>query len=90
MSTPKHPEANAAPLQDPVWQAAWHWVLREHEGRLDDAQRAERLAWLNADPAHRKAYDEAARLWLLAGLVPPAHVQPPVDGDEDVTASPRG
>jgi len=25
-----------------------------------------------ADPLHRRAYDKAARLWLLAGLVPPS------------------
>ena len=35
-----------------------------------DAARADMLAWLLADPAHRKAYDKAARLLLLAGLVP--------------------
>ena len=30
-------------------------------------------AWLLAEPAHRRAYDKAARLWLLAGFVPPAN-----------------
>ncbi|MGK6309823.1 DUF4880 domain-containing protein [Variovorax sp. DT-64] len=58
---------------DPVWHTAWTWVQREHEReRFDDAARAEMMAWLRADPSHRTAYDKAARLWLLAGLVPPA------------------
>ncbi len=59
---------------DPLWSAAWQWVQREHDhAHFDAAARAEMTAWLLADPAHRKAYDKAARLWLLAGLVPPAN-----------------
>ncbi len=57
----------------PVWQAAWHWVIRSHErDRFDDAARAELAQWLAADEQHRKQYDKACRLWLLSGLVPPA------------------
>jgi transmembrane sensor len=59
---------------DPLWSAAWQWVQREHDREhFDAAARAEMTAWLLADPLHRKAYDKAARLWLLAGLVPPAN-----------------
>ncbi|MDQ7957755.1 MAG: DUF4880 domain-containing protein [Pseudomonadota bacterium] len=59
--------------EDPVWHTAWAWVQRQHEPDcLDAAARAELLTWLRADPSHRQAYDKAARLWLLAGLVPPA------------------
>lgn len=55
---------------DPVWQAALDWVLR---AQLLDAETAPALAaWLERDPAHRKAYEEASRVWLLTGLVPPA------------------
>lgn len=58
---------------DPVWNAAWAWAQREHDrDTFDDNARQEMTAWLLADPAHRRAYDKAARLWLLAGLVPPA------------------
>ncbi|NDZ18119.1 DUF4880 domain-containing protein [Variovorax sp. WS11] len=59
--------------EDPVWQAAWTWVQREYDREhFDEAARAEMLTWLRAHPSHREAYDKAARLWLLAGLVPPA------------------
>lgn len=56
---------------DPHWQRALDWILREHEASLDDAAHVELAAWLKADPAHLKAYREASRVWLIAGLVPP-------------------
>lgn len=57
--------------EDPVWGAAWAWVQREFDHETFDAPaRAEMTAWLLADPLHRARYDEAARLWLLAGIVP--------------------
>lgn len=57
--------------EDPVWEAAWTWVQREFDHEtFDAAARAEMTAWLLADPLHRARYDEAARLWLLAGMVP--------------------
>jgi ferric-dicitrate binding protein FerR (iron transport regulator) len=75
--------------QDPVWQAAWTWVRHQHaqRGSLDDAARDDEfMQWLAADPLHRKAYDEAARLWLLVGLVPPANDVPPPDDAPDPIA----
>ena len=54
-----------------LWNTAWDWVLREHEQALDDAARAELVAWLKADPAHLENYQEAHRVWLAAALVPP-------------------
>ena len=57
--------------QDGVWHAAVEWVIREHES-LSAAEREELINWLNMNPAHRKAYDEASRLWLITGLVPPS------------------
>lgn len=60
--------------QDVVWSTAWQWVQREHDREhFDDAARAGLVEWLSADASHRKAYDKASRLWLLAGLVPPAN-----------------
>lgn len=57
---------------DLIWRTAWNWVRREHDREnFGEGSRVELVAWLLADPAHRKAYDKAARLWLLAGLVPP-------------------
>lgn len=56
---------------DPHWQCALDWIQREHEAPLDDAAHAELTAWLKADPAHLTAYQEASRVWLIAGLVPP-------------------
>jgi ferric-dicitrate binding protein FerR (iron transport regulator) len=57
---------------DSIWRTAWAWVQREHGRKsLDEAARVELVGWLLADPVHRKAYDKAARLWLLTGLVPP-------------------
>ncbi len=70
---------------DPIWNTAWEWVQREHDSEgFDAAARTEMTAWLLADPAHRRAYDRAARLWLLAGFVPPVNDfggdPPPDDG----------
>ena len=60
------------PNQDPVWDIAWSWVLRQHERESFDANAEAELAqWLAADAAHRQAYDKAGRLWSMAGLVPP-------------------
>ncbi len=59
---------------DPIWNTAWDWVQREHDSEsFDEAARAEMTAWLLAELAHRQAYDKAARLWLLAGFVPPVN-----------------
>ncbi|KQV59749.1 MULTISPECIES: DUF4880 domain-containing protein [unclassified Duganella] len=57
---------------DPVWQAALDWVLRAHAQPLDAATAPALAAWLEQDPVHRKAYEEASRVWLLTGLMPPA------------------
>jgi len=56
---------------DVVWNTAWEWVVREHEQPLDAAARQQLTAWLDADPAHRTAYEKASHRWLLAGLIPP-------------------
>jgi transmembrane sensor len=56
---------------DALWNAAWKWVIREHEEPLDDSARAQLAAWLKADPAHLKHYEDAHRVWLGAALIPP-------------------
>jgi ferric-dicitrate binding protein FerR (iron transport regulator) len=62
---------NPAHRDDPTWQTAWNWVLREHERPLNAAEQSELVQWLKADPAHYKNYEEASRIWLLSALVPP-------------------
>lgn len=53
-------------------EAATGWVMALHDAP-DDAQLRESLAaWLAADPAHRAAFAEVRRVWLLSGLLPPA------------------
>jgi len=64
---------------NPAWDAAWDWVIREHEQSLDPAAHAELIAWLKADPTHLEMYDRAHRVWLAAGLVPSSE---PLDSDE--------
>jgi len=61
---------------DPVWDAAWEWVLREHENRLDSVSRAELIRWLEADPRHRSAHAEACEIWLACALLPPVQSGP--------------
>jgi transmembrane sensor len=55
---------------DRVWRAAVEWVMREHESPLNGAAEKELFDWLESDPAHRAAYEEASYLWMLTGLVP--------------------
>jgi len=61
---------------DQVWHTAVEWVIREHES-FSPAEREELIGWLNMNPAHKKAYDEASRLWLITGLIPP--FEPPAE-----------
>jgi ferric-dicitrate binding protein FerR (iron transport regulator) len=45
---------------DLIWRTAWDWVRREHDREnFGEGSRVEMVAWLLADPAHRKAYDKA-------------------------------
>lgn len=60
--------------RDEIQKVAWSWVLRQHDqGSLDEAEERELACWLCSDDAHRRAFEEANRLWLAAGLLPPAH-----------------
>lgn len=62
------------PCQDACWNAAWTWIQRQHEVGFDDpAFNAELAIWLQADPANRVAYDKAAKIWAIAGLVSPVN-----------------
>lgn len=72
---------------DPVWEAALDWVQRQHDTGFEDPDfNAALNHWLQADPAHRRAYGQAARIWAVAGLVPPgpqAPEDPGAQGSDD-------
>ncbi len=68
---------------DSIWRTAWDWVTREHEQPLSADSGAELLGWLQANPVHRQTYDQAARLWLLTGLIPPSSAPPTQSDDTD-------
>ena len=73
----------SGPADDAVWDLAWSWASRRpQEGEAEDAALEELARWLAADAAHRQAYQKACRLWLLTGLVPPAH-DVPIPGAPD-------
>lgn len=57
--------------EDVVWKTAVDWVILEHRS-LSAAEQKDLVDWLNMSPAHRAAYEEASRLWLLTGFVPPS------------------
>lgn len=72
----------AAPDHDELlWQIAIGWIRRQHESELSVAERKELDAWLKENPAHRAAYDEAAQVWLISGLIPPAGLETSGNGD---------
>jgi ferric-dicitrate binding protein FerR (iron transport regulator) len=73
---------------DAAWQAALDWVMAQHESPEDASLREALAAWLGESPAHRAAYEEARRVWLLTGFVPPMDTSDDEAGREDTPASP--
>ncbi|CAB3633982.1 hypothetical protein LMG26696_01397 [Achromobacter pulmonis] len=49
---------------------AVHWFTRERLGTLDDAARAQRDAWLAADPEHARLYHAVQAMWRVADHLP--------------------
>jgi len=58
--------------QESIDDAATRWLLAVHDAPHDAQLREGLAAWLAADPAHRAAYDETRRVWMLTGLLAPA------------------
>lgn len=57
---------------DDIWQIAWQWAQYPIHDVPDEHPDIARLnVWLDADPKHKKAYEQACHLWLMTGLVPP-------------------
>lgn len=52
--------------QGPEAQAAWY-VARLYSGEMTGKEEDDLMVWLQADPAHRRAYGEALALWDAAG-----------------------
>ena len=52
-----------------VERTAARWFARRRSGEMTEAEAPELQAWLDADPAHRAAYDVVSRAWVRAGLM---------------------
>ena len=52
---------------DPVWETALDWFLRVQENPADQALHDELQAWLEASPAHLRAYRKAEKVWRISG-----------------------
>lgn len=65
-------DAQDSSKDDAVWHVALDWVMRQHEQSLDADGLALLRAWLDADPAHHQAYEQAQQVWRLTGPLPPA------------------
>jgi ferric-dicitrate binding protein FerR (iron transport regulator) len=52
-----------------AWQQAVDWLMRMHESALDAAAEKQLSEWLDAAPAHVKAFREACTVWLATGVV---------------------
>lgn len=85
-NTSQIPVASNDVSQDPIWDIAWAWVQLQYsrEATFDAEAQQKLVEWLAIDVAHRKSYDKACRLWLIAGLVPPAN-EIPIPGCNDLT-----
>lgn len=57
------------PSTDSNWETALDWWLRLQEQPADPTLRRELQGWLQADPAHRAAFDRAGRVWQLSGAL---------------------
>ncbi len=65
------PRTERSPRAAEALQAqAVHWFTRERLGTLDEAARAQRDAWLAADPEHARLYRAVQATWSVADLLP--------------------
>jgi len=54
---------------EPVERLAARWFARRRSGEMSEVESRELQAWLDADAAHRSAYDVVSRAWVRAGLM---------------------
>ena len=69
--------------QDPIREEALDWLLKVEAAPGDDALRRALEAWRMRSEAHDEAYRSVARVWRLAGALPP-------DYSEQVTRATAG
>lgn len=50
---------------DPIHTQAATWFARLHADELNEHEEAEHQIWLDADPAHRLAYEKVERMWMM-------------------------
>lgn len=50
---------------DPIRTQAAAWFARQHADELSEQEEAEHQIWLDADPAHRLAYERVERMWTM-------------------------
>ena len=50
---------------DPIRTQAAAWFARLHADELSEQEEAEHQIWLDADPAHRLAYEQVERMWTM-------------------------
>lgn len=71
-SEPYMNEKNAS--NDPVWEQAVHWVLRQREDKMDAADWEAFTVWLEEKPAHGIVYDQALEADADLGVLGPESV----------------
>lgn len=58
---------NRSRTEDQVMDAALAWCARLNSGHVSVADRAAFRDWIESDPRHARAFEEAERLWTRAG-----------------------
>jgi len=58
-------------IEDIVSRDAFDWLLRLNAPQSSAQDAAKFAVWLNQSDAHRAAYREAERVWILTGALPP-------------------
>ena len=61
--------------QDPIREEALDWLLKVEAAPGDDALRRALEAWRTRSEAHDRAYRSVARVWRLAGELPPDYAE---------------
>lgn len=52
---------------DPIRTQAAAWFARLHADEVSEDEQAEHQLWLDAEPAHRLAYERVERMWTMLG-----------------------
>jgi len=58
--------------REAIDDTATRWLMALRDTPHDPSLRRGLATWLAADRAHREAYEETRRVWILTGLLAPA------------------